>query len=130
VLAALATELSGASRAADVVARWGGEEFVVLLPETDLERAQLVAERLRATVADMQTPVPELDGDITVSIGVATTSDNPRRLLVDADAALYRAKAAGRNRIAATSARAAGRALAGLLATPAHPEPGRAEIVS
>jgi two-component system, cell cycle response regulator len=130
ILAALAQELTGASRAADVIARWGGEEFVVLLPDTDLERAQLVAERLRATVAAMEPPVPEFAGEVTVSIGVAATTDSPRRLLVDADAALYRAKTDGRNRIAATSARAAGRALAGLLATPARPEPSRTELIS
>jgi two-component system, cell cycle response regulator len=130
ILAAVARELSGASRAADVVARWGGEEFLVLLPDTDLERAQLVAERLRATVAAMETPLPALAGEVTVSIGVASTTDSPRRLLVDADAALYQAKAAGRNRIAATAARAADRALAGLMATPAASEPDRTEMVS
>ena len=78
----------------NMLGRYGGEEFVVLLPETPLDVAQLVAERVRAAMAGQPGP--------TVSIGVTTSlgaGDSVDALLARADAAMYRAKALGRNRV-------------------------------
>jgi diguanylate cyclase (GGDEF)-like protein/PAS domain S-box-containing protein len=87
----------------DILGRMGGEEFAVLLPETDAQQALLVAERLRQAVAS--TPVPVGDGvsvSLTVSIGVATMREGDgdvHALLSRADAALYRAKDTGRDKV-------------------------------
>lgn len=90
-------------RKADVVARYGGEEYVMLMPETGLEEACGVAERLRKVVADTPVQVEDQTISVTVSIGVATLSlDQPNfnALVKCADDALYIAKGAGRNQIA------------------------------
>ncbi len=87
----------------DLLARLGGEEFAILLPNTDLTNAQIVAERMRQTLAE--TPVPTSDGHsivFTVSIGIVALSDTLRdlkALLKKADEALYHAKNTGRNRV-------------------------------
>jgi diguanylate cyclase (GGDEF)-like protein len=89
-------------RASDVVARIGGEEFGLLLPETSLESATIVAERLRARVADTPLMVAGAPIRLTVSIGVAEADNRTgdfAALMKDADAALYRAKQEGRNRV-------------------------------
>ncbi len=81
-------------RSADLLGRFGGEEFVVILPETSPEVAMVVAERIRSTMADRAGP--------TVSIGITTNQsggDTVDSLLARADAAMYRAKANGRNRV-------------------------------
>lgn len=88
-------------RQVDQLGRFGGEEFVALLPETSLQDAQLVAERIRA-VAGAQ--VGDSAPACTVSIGISTNSlptDTVDTLLARADAAMYRAKANGRNRVEA-----------------------------
>ncbi|WP_295444302.1 diguanylate cyclase [uncultured Thiodictyon sp.] len=87
-------------RAPDVLARWGGEEFVVAAPRTDLDSALRLAERLRAAVEAHAFPVI---GTLTVSLGIAEyrSDDTALTLLERADAALYQAKALGRNRVAA-----------------------------
>ncbi len=95
-----------AMRPGDVVARWGGEEFVAFLAETDREGAYLVADRLRAAIAALAIPhsntvVPA--GVVTISIGIATLGgreDTFDALIARADAALYRAKNGGRNTVA------------------------------
>jgi diguanylate cyclase (GGDEF)-like protein len=90
----------------DWVARIGGEEFVVLLPETDLEGARLVAERLRIAVAAAHFKVDEATTlRITASFGVATRldTDTAESLLARADAMLYRAKKSTRNLVVATA---------------------------
>ncbi len=86
-------------RRPDQLGRYGGEEFLLLLPETTQEEAVAVAERIRAAVAGRHGELP----DITVSIGVAANRADEARidlLLGRADRALYKAKAEGRNRIA------------------------------
>lgn len=92
MLKAVAQLFDDAVRDTDIVARYGGEEFVIVLPQTNLDMACQFADRLRQTV--------EQTMQLTVSCGVAAASDgdNPQSLLARADAALYSAKAAGRNR--------------------------------
>jgi two-component system cell cycle response regulator len=97
-------------RSVDLVGRLGGEEFVVIMPETSLAGAVVVAERFRAAVAD-QPFVPRGLSEkvpVTVSVGIAVTgegSDTIDTLLKRADDALYAAKHAGRNRVIALTAR-------------------------
>lgn len=92
-----------ALRNIDIFSRWGGEEFVALLPETGAEGAAVIAERLRQIVSREKIENRNQKYDLTVSIGVAqfregeTTIDGP---LSRADAAVYDAKKAGRNRVA------------------------------
>ena len=104
VLRAVANRLSQHLRGFDTVARWGGEEFVIVMPETDGAVAASVADRLRRKVAGarvaVSAPVAELA--VTVSIGVAATGPgvgSPEDLLRAADGALYEAKRTGRNRV-------------------------------
>lgn len=103
VLVLLATLLQESMRATDVVVRQGGEEFVIVLPDTDLPAATEVCERLRERVASH--PWGQLGGpdwQVTVSIGLATAAPyDLAALLETADAALYRAKRGGRNRLCA-----------------------------
>ena len=87
------------ARTVDLIGRYGGEEFVILLPETHLESARGVAERLRQLVADEAISTDAGPLRVTVSIGVAEASDHDTlgTLIERADAALYEAKRAGRN---------------------------------
>ncbi len=100
VLRTVARRLRSGLRQEQVVGRWGGEEFLVLAADSSLDDAARVAERLRATVGF--DPVPADNGQhvsVTVSIGVAAGSGDATDLLRHADAALYVAKAQGRNRV-------------------------------
>ncbi|MDH2429731.1 GGDEF domain-containing protein [Sphaerisporangium sp. TRM90804] len=102
VLAGVATALRSQLRDYDIVGRFGGEEFVVLLPRADVTEARRVAERLRSRVGRMAIPVDEALITVTVSAGVAIMSvhgDDLIELLAAADLALYRAKELGRDRI-------------------------------
>ncbi|MES2740596.1 MAG: GGDEF domain-containing protein [Pseudomonadota bacterium] len=104
-IVAVTEALTGSMRAIDFASRFGGEEFVLLMPETELAVAALAAERLRAAVAALRVPLG--DGQhvrLTISIGVAAcpgadSDDTPGALLMRADKALYRAKQAGRDRV-------------------------------
>jgi diguanylate cyclase (GGDEF)-like protein len=107
VLASVAREIAASVRQLDVVGRYGGEEFIVVLPATQAEGARVVAERIRARVAALNLrsgkgkSVP-----VTISLGVSTFDDGWRsrdlaELLAAADAALYNAKRSGRNCVVA-----------------------------
>jgi len=109
VLRALADCVRLNTRGIDVAGRYGGEEFVLLLPETPLPEAVQIAERLRQSIADPSVPIRPANGDfppvkiqITVSIGVAVALPgipNLADLLAQADQAMYRGKDSGRNRV-------------------------------
>ena len=98
LLVELVAHIRSSLRGADSLARWGGEEFVVLCPDTRLPEAVIFAERLRKTIAGMRLSVVN---EISVSIGVAEclTGETWERWFQRADAALYRAKASGRNQV-------------------------------
>ncbi len=103
VLKAVARALKDGLRQVDVVGRTGGEEFVVVAPETPSKEALMIAGRLRCAVADSRVILPAGGTlQVTVSCGVATLGEVPAttadELLAFADAALYRAKALGRDR--------------------------------
>jgi two-component system, cell cycle response regulator len=109
VLRELAARTKHSVRSVDLAARWGGEEFVVVMPETDLANAAAVAERLRLAVANQPFTVRASGAklNVTISIGVAAAiagRDHRDRLLKRADDALYSAKSVGRNRVIICSA--------------------------
>jgi diguanylate cyclase (GGDEF)-like protein len=100
VLIELARRLAGAVRSTDMVARWGGEEFVILLRDCPLDDAVIRAEKIRRQIADVSFPGA---GTITVSIGAAqlVADDDVTSWVARSDKALYEAKRAGRNTVAA-----------------------------
>jgi diguanylate cyclase (GGDEF)-like protein/PAS domain S-box-containing protein len=90
-------------RGIDIIGRYGGEEFLVLLPESDLSTAKQVAERMRLRVTNIPMSTTAGEVRITVSLGVATLKGeimSLEELIADADKALYEAKETGRNRVA------------------------------
>lgn len=101
VLKAVATVMQQAVRDTDSVGRYGGEEFGIVLPHTDLDRAAVLAERLRAHMERHEFVVEGGRARITVSVGIAQIPDKTIRTVPDwiaaADAALYAAKGSGRN---------------------------------
>ncbi len=103
VLKEFAQRLKSSLRGVDLACRYGGEEFVVLMPDTSQSKAQNIAERVRRCIADRRFSLSgDLYIDITVSLGVALgnkENDTPEALLKRADNALYRAKDQGRNRV-------------------------------
>jgi diguanylate cyclase (GGDEF)-like protein len=116
ILAHVAGAMREVARESDVLCRYGGDEFVVLLPDSDRVQGELVAERLRGVVrgpvfvgrplvtsATEATAGAPSDVFVTISAGIATYPEDTRQaetLIAQADAALYRAKAAGRDRVA------------------------------
>lgn len=103
VLRALAKVARETIRTTDSLIRWGGEEFIVLLPDTDLEAALPVAERLREAIAGMRIMISDKEVNITISLGVARKDENTldlETLVARVDQALYIAKFRGRNRVA------------------------------
>jgi diguanylate cyclase (GGDEF)-like protein len=98
VLIAVANILSQTIRTGDILARWGGEEFVVLVSDVDKEKICFVAEKLRTAIEQMN--IPDM-GTITASFGVSlfVEGDTDETLMYRSDLALYRAKKNGRNRV-------------------------------
>jgi two-component system cell cycle response regulator len=104
VLRQIGERAASALRGGDTIGRFGGEEFVVLLPEADASEARAIAERLRATVAAEPVATAEVEGGlaVTVSIGVATylaDGSSEQEVLEQADEAMYLAKRLGRNQV-------------------------------
>ena len=111
ILCAVVEKLRNSVRNIDIVGRWGGEEFVALLPKADAEAAMIVAHRLRYHVDSISVPSPRLRDagvrqniTVTVSVGVTTCVGNDptitvQDLLHQCDSAMYQAKAEGRDRI-------------------------------
>jgi diguanylate cyclase (GGDEF)-like protein len=104
MLAGIADTLRGTLRENDVLGRFGGDEFAVLLPETGMEKARTTAERLRSAVAEQV-----FEGAVTVTLSIGCSrnlegDDTHKDLIARADKALYAAKKAGRNRVAVSDA--------------------------
>lgn len=102
VLKALADILKQSVRQGDVLARWGGEEFIVFLPETSLQEAAALAERLRMAIEDVRVPREQGITSVTASFGVA--QKEARHITLDAlvasaDACQYQSKLQGRNQV-------------------------------
>ena len=96
--------LKAALRSADVACRYGGEEFCILLPQTSISEAGVIAERMRQRVAEREYPFGKSQplGNVTVSIGISTLGkhiDTGEKVIAAADRALYTAKSQGKNRI-------------------------------
>ena len=109
VLREFAVRLASNVRAVDLPCRYGGEEFVVVMPDTRLEDAERIAERIRLHVAG--SPFRVKRGaellSVTISVGVAATlgaGDKPEALLKRADEGVYEAKAQGRNKVVSRAA--------------------------
>jgi two-component system cell cycle response regulator len=104
VLREFANRISANIRGIDLACRYGGEEFVVVMPDTDIDFACTIAERLRKSVESTPIEISRAPGrlEVTISVGIAASQgegDNAEKLLHRADQALYRAKREGRNRV-------------------------------
>jgi diguanylate cyclase (GGDEF)-like protein len=104
VLYEVAHVINNNIRPTEMVARYGGDEFIILLPDKDIETARLMAQRLQKAIKET-LPIPCGDKDIfhpTLSIGIAETKNGqtPEALIRSVDEAMYRAKSNGRNCIA------------------------------
>jgi two-component system cell cycle response regulator len=107
VLREFARRLRRNVRGIDLACRFGGEEFVVVMPDTEAAIAEMVAERVRAEIAGLPFPVNGVGVPVTVSVGVSSLNwggDSVADLLKRADIALYEAKSGGRNRVVARAA--------------------------
>ncbi len=100
VLRIIGQKIMHMKRGADMAGRWGGEEFLVILPETDLAAALAFGERLRRAIAEHPMPIAGLSVTISAGVNQCNPEDEPVDCIAAADYWLYRAKASGRNCIA------------------------------
>lgn len=106
MIQAVAEEINQVSRKSDVACRYGGEEFAIVLKDTDSTGAMIIAERLRQRISQVKVACGKGKKSVTASIGVVGSNQltphdvSPQILISSADSALYRAKSGGRNRIA------------------------------
>jgi diguanylate cyclase (GGDEF)-like protein len=103
LLRGIAQRVKNCVRSYDVVGRYGGDEFVVLLPDANLEQALVVAERIRNTICRIPIEIMDEEVTMTISLGVSCSNENDQELsdlLKRSDEGLYKAKAAGMNRVA------------------------------
>ena len=109
VLVAVAKAMQTATREVDTVCRWGGEEFLIVLPDTDTPEALQVAERVRQAVQHAQLAQADQALSVTITLGVSTLQalEPLSAAIARADAAMYRGKIAGRNRCVGEDASAA-----------------------
>lgn len=101
--------MRGGIREADILARYGGDEFVILMPHTNARRSEMVAERLREMIESNPLLIDGQQFPASISIGIANFPENvvrPETLLDKADAALYRSKMSGRNRVSTSTEKA------------------------
>jgi two-component system cell cycle response regulator len=104
VIAHVAKTICESTRESDLVSRYGGDEFAVILPETSAEIAATMAERLRQTIERLRFPSNSQEARVTVSIGVGyyrpgADTASEADLIAAADKALYRSKSQGKNRV-------------------------------
>lgn len=101
VLVATSQALRSVVREQDSISRWGGEEFLIVLPNTTLESATLVGERIVALFQPLQVPVGEQNVPVTMTFGLSSChqGESVEQAIARADAALYQGKSAGRNRL-------------------------------
>jgi diguanylate cyclase (GGDEF)-like protein len=102
VLRCLSTAVKKTLRAEDIAARYGGEELVVILPETDARKAMFVAEKIRVCVAEIEIPYGSQKLHVTISLGVSSFPEHAgqkKELIRLADLALYNSKHNGKNRV-------------------------------
>jgi len=111
VIQVFADRIGSAIRGIDLACRYGGEEFLIAMPDTDINFARIVAERLRQDIASEKIPLNNGRDivDVTVSIGIASSEDGPeddtaQKLIKRADEALYKAKESGRNQVVLSAA--------------------------
>lgn len=100
VLKDLADVLRSKVRTSDIVGRWGGEEFLFVLPETTCKGAMVVVERIRNAVSEIRVNCSGAEISFTMSLGLSYQTENPQResIVIEADKALYKAKSDGKNR--------------------------------
>jgi diguanylate cyclase (GGDEF)-like protein len=106
VLRLVSAQMQRLIRVEDLLARFGGEEFVILARSTGKTEAIRLADRIRASISELDIPVADRSIKVTLSLGVAALPDmanegGPNDLIALADARLYRAKAEGKNRVCA-----------------------------
>jgi diguanylate cyclase (GGDEF)-like protein/PAS domain S-box-containing protein len=99
VLASVASQFTGQSRPYDIAARFGGEEFVLVMPDCGIESAGSIAERIRKGVSELNVAAAPIPINISLGVASARRDGSAQDLLARADAALYEAKRAGRNRV-------------------------------
>lgn len=101
LLRLVAATIQRVLRPTDVLVRYGGDEFVVMCPDTTLRNGLILGERIRGRVAALAVPFASGDIRVTLSVGVSSDTGTLRigALMAEADKALYRAKLGGRNRV-------------------------------